>query len=131
MVPYMNKKRTELGAWGRLSKRDPGSSPTSQETHPLIRIIKRGGRDSNQWNRRVIKRGKDLNQWERKRMSGKNLIKWDRMRETNADEEDEECEQNEEEYTDEAEKLQQELIDGQEDDDSADLIFFRLCCIVC
>ena len=64
-------------------------------------------------------------------MSGKNLIKWDRMRETNADEEDEECEQNEEEYTDEAEKLQQELIDGQEDDDSADLIFFRLCCIIC
>ena len=114
MVPYMNKKRTELGAWGRLSKRDPGSSPTSQETHPLIRIIKRGGRDSNQWNRRVIKRGKDLNQWERVR---KSLIKWDRMRETNADEEDEECEQNEEEYTDEAEKLQQELIDGQEDDD--------------
>ena len=56
-------------------------------------------------------------------MSGKNLIKWDRMRETNADEEDEECEQNEEEYTDEAEKLQQELIDGQEDDDSAGLIF--------
>ena len=51
-------------------------------------------------------------------MSGKNLIKWDRMRETNADEEDEECEQNEEEYTDEAEKLQQELIDGQEDDDN-------------
>ena len=56
-------------------------------------------------------------------MSGKNLIKWDRMRETNADEEDEECEQNEEEYTDEAEKLQQELIDGQEGDDSAGLIF--------
>ena len=38
--PSMNKKRTELGPWGRLNKRNANQSPSSSETHPLIRIIR-------------------------------------------------------------------------------------------
>ena len=82
-------KRTELGAWGRLSKRNPESSsnqgPPISSSDPRIRMI-RGGKDLNQWNRiikkeadaggsyqgrssdpriRIIRRGQDLNQWDR------------------------------------------------------------------
>ena len=35
--PSINKKRTELGPWGRLNKRN---ADQSSETHPLIRIIR-------------------------------------------------------------------------------------------
>ena len=88
MVP----KRTELGAWGRLSKRSPESS-SSQDPQtsmdPRIRII-RGGKDLNQWIRtikrkavesggliRIVRGGHDLNQqWERivKRRAADNKV---------------------------------------------------------
>ena len=37
MDPSLNKKRTELGPWGRLNKRNVDQS---LDTHPLIRIIR-------------------------------------------------------------------------------------------
>ena len=39
MDPSINKKRTELGPWGRLNKRNADQSPSSPVMHPLIRII--------------------------------------------------------------------------------------------
>ena len=60
MVPYMNKKRTELGAWGRLSKRssDSGShwNPLTP-SDPRIRII-RSSLESDPMER-IIKRSAD------------------------------------------------------------------------
>ena len=60
MVPYMNKKRTELGAWGRLSKRssEPGSqwNPLTS-SDPRIRII-RSSLESGPMER-IIKRSAD------------------------------------------------------------------------
>ena len=40
MDPSINMKRTELGPWGRLNKRNSDQSLSSSETHPLIRIIR-------------------------------------------------------------------------------------------
>ena len=40
MDPSINMKRTELGPWGRLNKRNAELSPSSSETHPLIGIIR-------------------------------------------------------------------------------------------
>ena len=66
MAPlWMNKKRTELGAWGRLSKRSSEASSSSYwedpqtSADPRIRIIRGGGsKDLNQWER-IIKRRAD------------------------------------------------------------------------
>ena len=46
--PSLNKKRTELGPWGRLNKRNADQSPSSSETHPFIRII-RATNDPKPW----------------------------------------------------------------------------------
>ena len=48
MDPSINMKRTELGPWGRLNKRNAELSPSSSETHPLIRII-RATNDPKPW----------------------------------------------------------------------------------
>ena len=60
MVPSMNKKRTELGAWGRLSKRSPESgsqwNPLTP-SDPRIRIIRRSSESSPL--ERIIKRSAD------------------------------------------------------------------------
>ena len=64
MVPGMNKKRTELGAWGRLSKRNTESSSSywdpQTSSDPRIRIIRaEGNKDLNQWERIIKRRGDD------------------------------------------------------------------------
>ena len=46
--PSLNKKRTELGPWVRLNKRNADQSPSSSETHPFIRII-RATNDPKPW----------------------------------------------------------------------------------
>ena len=148
MVPGMNKKRTELGAWGRLSKRSTESSSywgdPQTSADPRIRIIRGGGKDLNQWER-IIKRGangearlwpikksKVLRAYGRlsKRPAGESLVKWGRIKKSEAnedeetndeaeeDEEDEEFEQDEEEFVDEAEKH------GETDEDISDIADF-------
>ena len=63
MVPGMNRKRSELGAWGRLSKRSTESSSywgdLQTQSDPRIRIIRGGGTDLNQWERTIKRRGED------------------------------------------------------------------------
>ena len=124
-------KRTEVGAWGRISKRSPESSSYQDPRtsfDPRIRII-RGSKDLNPWNRiikrkadesgsssagglvRIMRGSEDSNQqWERivkRRPAGKELVKWGRIQKRDnediEDEEDEELEENEEEYDDEGE----------------------------
>ena len=46
--PSLNKKRTELGPWVRLNKRNADQSPSSSKTRPLIRII-RATNDPKPW----------------------------------------------------------------------------------
>ena len=49
MDPSLNKKRTELGPWVRLNKRNADQSPSSSETHPLRFWIIRATDDPKPW----------------------------------------------------------------------------------
>ena len=82
-LAWWTPKRTELGAWRRLSKRIPESSfyqgPPVTSSDPRIRMLRGSSNDLNQRNRiikreadesgsliRIIRRGiNDVNQWER------------------------------------------------------------------
>ena len=49
MDPSLNKKRTEIGPWVRLNKRNADQSPSLSETHPLRFWIIRATDDPKPW----------------------------------------------------------------------------------